>query len=189
MDTFPGKKLGDEIEYASGEGTYLEDEEIKASLCGNAVIDKDKRAISVKAVFKPPVKIRVGQELYGLVDSVGETSANIIIGYELKDGSRLDTSNDYAMLRMEGVKSPGTFIKTMKDVIRAGDLVRVEVLKITKGAIDVSMKKNELGVVNAFCSKCRSPLWLTKDNKLFCAKCERYETRKIGSPYLGRHME
>lgn len=189
MHAYPGEKLGNEIEYAAGDGTYSENEEVIAAEYGIVNVDNRTRTISVKSVFKRPVKINVGQRWYAFVESVNDTSASLILLSECDSKSRSYTVNSFAVLRIENAKRPGTFLKTMKDIMRIGDLVKVEILRVTNGAIDVSMKDEELGVIKAFCKTCRAPLKLTKDNKLFCAKCERYESRKVSPSYLEKMGE
>lgn len=180
---FPADELGDEIEYAAGEGAYSEDDRVKAALCGKKKIDAASRTISIKPAFNTPIKIKEGLELYGMVENVAETHAAIRLTYDRDGKERYDLSNDYSMLRIEDVKAPGQYIKSMRDALKAGDIVRVKVLKIKRGGIDVTMRGEGLGVIKAYCSKCREPLAL-KGNRLFCSKCNKHEMRKLGSPYI-----
>ncbi|MCX8200304.1 MAG: exosome complex RNA-binding protein Csl4 [Candidatus Micrarchaeota archaeon] len=185
MET-PGNALGEEIEFAAGKGTYTENEVVRASLCGSKDIDEKKRTISIKPCFATAENIKVGQRAYAVIDSVGETHAMMtIFDYEKEHGGkRVNFVSDFAMMRIEGVKSFGVFMKNMSEAVRVGDIVKVEVSKIERGGIDVIMKGKELGVVKAFCSSCRRPLVLNKDNKLFCQNCNRTEARKIASSYI-----
>lgn len=181
---FPGDKLSEEIEYAAGAGAYSEDGIVRAELCGTPHAEDKSRTIKIIPAFSTPVKVKVGQELFGIVEDVGDTHATITLSYDKSKGVRYDLSNDYSMLRIENAKQKGQYVKYMRDLIRIGDIVKVKVLRLVKGAIDVSMNGKGLGVVKAFCTLCRSPMSL-KNNKLYCPKCKRYEVRKIGEPYLG----
>ncbi|MEM3364031.1 MAG: exosome complex RNA-binding protein Csl4 [Candidatus Micrarchaeia archaeon] len=185
MET-PGKVLGEEIEFAAGDGTYIENELVRASLCGDKLVDEKTRTISIKPSFATAVNVKVGQKIYAIIDSVGETHAMMTLFDYEKDGNdkRVNLANDSAMMRIEGVKSFGVFLKNMSEAVRVGDIVKVEVSKVERGGIDVIMKGKDLGVMKAFCSNCRRPLVLNKDNKLFCSNCNRTETRKISSSYI-----
>lgn len=181
----PGNKLGDEIEYSSGEGTYSENEEVRAIYCGEENKDEENRSIHINPSFQIVKEIEVGDILYGIVNDVTERSATARLFTDDKDkDKRLNLSNDFAMMRIDSAKRPGEFIKTLKDLLKRGDIIKLQIIKNEKGMIDFSIRNKGLGVVKGNCSKCRGTLKLTKDNKLYCSNCERYEHRKIGSPYL-----
>ncbi len=181
----PGNKLGDEIEHSSGEGTYSENEEVRAIYCGKENIDNESRTIYVTPSFQIVKNIEVGDILYGMVKDVTEKSATATLFNDNKNKeNRLNLANDYAMMRIDAVKVPGQYINTLKDLLRRGDIIKLQIIKLEKDMIDFSIRNKGLGVIKANCSKCRRTLKLTKDNKLYCSNCETYETRKIGSPYL-----
>jgi exosome complex component CSL4 len=181
----PGNKLGDEIEYSSGEGTYSENEEVRAIYCGEESIDGENRTIYVTPSFQTVKSIEVGDILYGIVNDVTERSATArLFTDDKKNEKRLNLSNDFAMMRIDAVKRPGEFINTLKDLLRRGDIIKLQIIKVDRDLVDFSIRNKGLGVVKANCSKCRNALKLTKDNKLYCSNCETYESRKIGSPYL-----
>ena len=176
MET-PGKVLGDEIEFAGGDGAYSED--------GNKIVDEQKRTLGIEPSFGTVLGVKVGQQFYAVVDNVGETHAMMtLFDYDRTGKNRVNLANDFAMMRIEGVKSYGVYMKCMSEAVRSGDLVKVEVSKIARGGIDVAMKANDLGVIKAFCSSCRQAMVLRKDNKLFCSNCNKSEPRKIASSYL-----
>ncbi len=181
----PGNKLGDEIEYASGEGTYSENEEVRALYSGKENIDEENRTIHINPSFQIVKKIEVGDVLYGIVNDVTEKSATATLFTDNSNKERrLNLSTDFAMMRIDAVKTPGVFINTLKDLLRRGDIIKLQIIKVDKDLIDFSIRNKGLGVIKANCSKCKETLKLTKDNKLYCSNCERYESRKIGSPYL-----
>lgn len=181
----PGNKLGDEIEYSSGEGTYSENEEVRALYCGKENIDEENRTIYVTPSFQIVKPIQVGDILYGMINDVNEKSATVtLFSNEKKKENRLNLAKDFAMMRIEAVKSPGVYINTLKDLVRRGDIVKLQIIKVDKDMVDFSIRNSGLGVIKANCSKCKETLKLTKDNKLYCISCDRFESRKIGSPYL-----
>lgn len=181
----PGNKLGDEIEYTAGEGTYSENEEVRALYSGKEHIDEENRTIHVHPSFQIVKKVEVGDILYGIVNEVTEKSATATLFTDgLNKEKRLNLSTDFAMMRIDAVKTPGVFINTLKDLLRRGDIIKLQIIKVDKDLIDFSIRNKGLGVIKANCSKCKDTLKLTKDNKLYCSNCEQYETRKIGSPYL-----
>lgn len=181
----PGNVLGNEIEFAAGSGAYSEEDQVKANLCGAKSVDNTRRTLGIKPAFGTIVNMKVGQKVYAVIDSVGETHAMMtLFDYDKTGKDRLNLSNDFAMMRIEGVKSYGVFIKSMAETVRVGDIVKVEVSKVVRGGIDVAMKSPDLGVIKAFCSMCRQPMVLRKDNKLFCHNCNRIELRKVSSSYL-----
>ncbi|MGB9635172.1 MAG: exosome complex RNA-binding protein Csl4 [Candidatus Micrarchaeia archaeon] len=179
---YPGDDLGSEIEYGAGSATYVENEVVRSKVFGKKLVDNKQRIIDVKPVFAMPEEPKVGMEFYGFVEEVTDTAAAITLDYDRSTGRR-NLPDTYAMMRIEDAKSPGIFVKSMKEIVRAGDIVKVKVSKIKGTAIDVSIKGADLGVIKAFCTKCRIPLKL-KDNKLVCLKCGRTEKRSLGKPYL-----
>lgn len=181
----PGNKIGDEIEYASGEGTYSENEEVRALYCGKENINEESRTIHVSPSFQIVKNIEVGDILYGIINEVTEKSATATLFTDgLNKERRINLSTDFAMMRIDAVKTPGVFIKTLKDLVRRGDIVKLQIIKVERDLIDFSIRNKGLGVIKANCFKCKGTLKLTKDNKLYCPNCEHYETRKLGSPYL-----
>jgi len=181
----PGNKLGDEIEYSSGEGTYSENEEVRALYYGKEKIDEENRTIYVKPSFQTVKPIQVGDILLGVINDVTEKSATVTLFTDgKKKESRLNLAKDFAMMRIEAVKSPGVYFNTLKDLVRRGDIVKLQIIKVDNDMVDFSIRNSGLGVIKANCSKCKETLKLTKDNKLYCKTCDRFESRKIGSPYL-----
>jgi len=175
----PGEEVGTEEEFLRGFGTYIEKEKIRSLLLGEKKIED--RRISVDRPYKYR-KIHRGAIVLGRVENVMENTALVsILPIDTKDG-RYPKTNDYAGLHVSKV-SEG-YVKDLKDKMRIGDIIKAMIIEydIKTGKIGLAMNRPFLGVVKAYCSKCRAPLKRGGDI-LTCERCGGEETRQISNDY------
>ncbi len=178
----PGDFLSTEEEFIAGKNAVESNGEIYSTVSGEVESDQKTKEINVQA-SKPMRALKKGDLVYGRVELVKENSVIITIG-ELADseGQRI-IGFGRAMLPIRNVSRD--YVEKLSDFFKVGDIVKVKVSKLFKDAIDVESQQPDLGVVKAFCSKCRQPLHKF-DSSLRCLKCGSGEQRKLSSEYLLR---
>jgi exosome complex component CSL4 len=85
-----------------------------------------------------------------------------------------------AVLRVANIDRK--YVKSLRDEIRIGDIVRVKVMEVTSHTIRLTTAERDLGVIKAFCSSCRHDLE-KQGTKLVCRNCGSVESRKTASDY------
>jgi exosome complex component CSL4 len=73
-----------------------------------------------------------------------------------------------------------SYVKWLADEFRPSDLIRARVIDAERMRLTTS--EDSLGVVKAYCSKCKGELVL-EGKKLKCPVCNMTETRKISTEY------
>ncbi|MEM2974525.1 MAG: exosome complex RNA-binding protein Csl4 [Candidatus Micrarchaeia archaeon] len=173
----PGEFVGTEEEYVSGRGTYVDDGRIIATVAGDLHIDSKRRATIIPKEKIPEIKI--GSIVYGRVDEVFESKAFVTVEFS-------EISTKERVVAMPGIimvsEIKPQYVRSIRDELRVGDIVKGKVIEITPFNIVISFKSKGLGVIKAFCSKCRHRLTL-KGNMLECGNCGSRERRTLGFPY------
>ncbi len=175
--TLIGDYLGTIEEYVPGKGTYCEEGKIYASNIGEAFLDRDKHIAQVNG--KLPAEIEVGQIVFGEVVNMKRNNITVIVKkirgvdgeVDIKTGLYVSNISD------EYVEKP-------ERLFGVGDIVKGKVIKINSGLIDLTTK-GDLGVVKAFCKRCRHPLIKSKEGKdrLMCGYCGHIGSRKLAADY------
>lgn len=177
----PGEFLGTEEEFVPGKNAFDSEGEILSGSLGNVEWDNKTKEISVNPVVKH-TPIHRDSIVLGRVDLVKENSVSIELcrNADEKDGQVVVPSR--AMIPVRNVSRD--YVEKLRDFFKAGDIVRARISKVLPGGnIDLSTEELELGVVKAFCSKCRKPLYLF-GSSLRCMNCGSSEKRKIAKGYL-----
>lgn len=175
-----GDYLGTIEEFIPGVGTYAENGKIFAARKGVKFLDRKEHKAVVKG--KKPLDLEVGQIVFGEVNRFRKNSVMIIVkkiqGFKEKIGVRMT-------LYISNISK--CYIKKTEDFFGIGDIVKGKIIKIEEELIDISTNEPELGVVKAFCKRCRNPLVKPKKNEvqgmLVCENCSHEERRKIASDY------
>lgn len=172
-----GDYLGTIEEFLLGEGTYAENGKIFAARIGEKVIDAEKHI--VKVLGKKPLEIQVGQIVYGKILDVKKNSVAVNIGKIHGFNEALEIQ---AGLYVSNISD--TYVNKPEDMFGIGDIVKGRVIRIDADLVDITTK-GDLGVVKAFCKRCRSPLVKSEKFKerLICESCGSKEVRKIASDY------
>lgn len=174
----PGKLLGTEEEFIPGDWAYVEDGRIYSCTTGGAEIGSDRR-INIKPLVTVPSLIRAGMMVYGRVEEIFEPVALVRIDPVESGNIRQSSVRLMSVLHVSKVKNG--YVRNVRDCVRIGDVIKARVEDVRKGEVYLNIKDNNLGVVKAFCSRCRSPLVL-RDMLLQCT-CGSREMRKLSSDY------
>ncbi|MCC7552432.1 exosome complex RNA-binding protein Csl4 [Candidatus Micrarchaeota archaeon] len=177
--TKPGEELGTEEEFLKGTGTYLENEKICSLLLGEKKIEDRKMTVDRPYRYR---NLHRGVLVFGRIEKVSDQMALAsIIPIDQKIG-RYPKTNDYASLHVSNVKQG--FVDSLKNEVKIGDIIKAIVINvdIRKGQIEIATDKPNLGVVKAFCSKCRNIL-KKEDNTLVCEQCGFKDNRVISNDY------
>lgn len=176
----PGQELCTEEEFVAGEGTYVENGIVRASVVGIVEINMNNYTIAVRPIKSPSV-IKSKSVVIGKVTGMREELAYIKAALSEQDFKKRKSYTVLLHISQLGVQK---FVKSMYEYLRIGDLVKIKVLN-DKPIYVGTMKGNKLGVILAYCSNCGSELYLDGD-KLVCPKCGNVEQRKVSSDYLLR---
>lgn len=174
----PGDILGTEEEFIPGQGTYTDkDGNIRALNAGIVETDQN-RTISVFSE-KAPQKLKVGDVVYGLVEEMFESVAFLSIEHpDSEELNRIDKIS--AVIPVSEIKDG--YVKSIRDEIHVGDIVKGVVKEITPLRVVVSLKPKGMGVVKAYCSYDRKPMVL-KGRTLVCSYCNQKEERHLADNY------
>lgn len=178
---FPGDFLTVEEEYSSGKNTFEDSGgKIYSAKTGITQYNQKERSVSILEKNRKILTVDVGTIVYGRVMFVKESVVVIAILKTEKEGVERIPFLSSAQLLVSNVSHD--YVDSLKDEFKIGDLIKAKVIKITKYSIELSTKFSELGVIKAFCSKCRKPLGLY-GQELKCNSCGSVETRKVSSDY------
>ena len=175
---FPGKFLGTEEEFIPGDGAYVEEGRIYSCTTGETRVGSDRK-INVKSIVTVPSLIRPGMTVYGRVEEIFEPVALVRLDPIESGNIRQSSVRLMSVLHVSKVKNG--YVRNIRECVRIGDVMKARVEDVRKGEIYLNIKDSNLGVIKAFCSRCRGPLNL-KDGFLQCT-CGSREIRKISSDY------
>ena len=177
----PGDFLSTEEEFEAGNHAFADDEgAIRADSIGVASEDKTNRTVSVTA-SKNVSQIKRGDIVKTKVALVKDGSAMLEIFPPKDNSNRTVLRQARASLPIRFVSKE--YVERLKDMFKIGDIVKVKVEFVSPVGTDVRTNEPDLGVVKAFCSKCRKPLHLF-ETQLKCMSCGNTEIRKVSSDYL-----
>ena len=175
----PGEKLGVEEEFLPGSGSYLEEGLIFSLAIGEP--EYKNKQITVKNKIKLPatelLKQRKRIEVIGIVESILEPIAFVRV--EPVNKNIVLPSND-AILHVSNINRG--YVEKIREKIRIGDIIKAQLIKIEGERIYISLFGSN-GVIEAFCSKCRSRMinlgFQKGSNLVGCPNCGYKETRKL----------
>ncbi len=176
----PGERLAIAEEFDAGENTFREGNEIFASVFGKAHYDKKSHTASVLAE-KSAKPFEIGSKVYARVLAVRKSRVVVKLLYAFQGLEARVATQGYAILFISNVDN--RFIKDLREEFRIGDIIVAEIADIKPYGVYLRTNKPSLGVIKAFCTKCRAELYL-KDSKLMCKRCNNIERRKISAEYL-----
>lgn len=180
---FPGERLGVIEEFTPGNGTYVENGNIYSSITGQLLIDSAKREAHIRPKTRQPLIPREGDIVVGEVTNVQEKTLTLKI---MQIGAaQLSTSFTGIMHISDTSRS---YVKTMSDAFKAGDVVRAKVISTKNREFHLSTQNDKLGVIQAFCIHCGNPLTLQR-NRLRCTVCNSFDKRKLAIDYEGSDFQ
>jgi exosome complex component CSL4 len=176
----PGEKLGVAEEFLPGIGAYEEDGFIFASLVGQSRYDtKSKHVFVIPSMGMPPVPKSGDIVLCEIVD-IKEKMAHVeIVAIRGHEGRTIVGSTRARIYITQMAKR---YVNRISSEFAINDIVRARVNDVRKDPLELSTADNELGVLFAKCSKCRTPLEIN-GKSLQCPNCQHIETRKLASDY------
>lgn len=179
----PGDRIGVIEEYIPHDGTYEYNNEILSSLVGFLERDVEKHTVSIKTIKRITLP-KPGDVVYAVVVSTSERSASVMI---ISINEKL--LNNYLSGLIQIRSSSMSKVKSIREAIRPGDIVKCEVISYNNGVYHLRMHRPEFGVVYALCTKCGGVL-AKSGRELKCQICGNIENRKIANNYgvvkLGR---
>ena len=178
----PGEEVGIEEEFSAGQGTYVENGVVFASIPGQASDEGKTLSVTNKVALKT---LKLGDIVFGRVQEVIEPIALIeVLGIE--DGSqRFMKTSDYVVLHASKVKQG--YVKNIHAEIKVGDIILARIDELRGDEFKISTVDPSLGVIKAFCTVCRRPLAL-KNFNLVCENCGHREYRKASNKYRSVNM-
>jgi len=176
----PGDQLCVIEEMSPSFGTYEKDGVVFATTAGGVSIDLKARSISVLGPdgsnkLALPVK---GDIMIGQVTHAYESRAEVSL---VKRNGKDVLSPLLGEIRIGNVTR--RFVKSMHDVMRAGDIIRAVVLNTHEIPAELSVVGPDLGVILGKCARCGNDLVLTTHNNMVCLRCENHETREAAKDY------
>ena len=173
----PGDVLATAEEYLSGEGTYILDGNICSATAGKVCFDREEMVAKVVPASGPAVP-RVDDIIYGRITSVNPQMVSVYLlcieGQE-RELATLQKGNLHVSNMEAGhTQKPRLLFKSM-------ELVRARVIQ-AEPSIQLSTASPELGIVKAYCRRCRGILDI-KGGELWCGTCEIKEKRKMADNY------
>jgi exosome complex component CSL4 len=174
----PGDQLSTSEELLPGDGTFEEDGIIRASRMGEYIVDQQGHKATVKPLTSVPVLLKKGDIVLAEVNSV--RSSMVIAEVKHVIGEKRPISGDVnGTLHISEISSG--YVKDPSDVIALGDVFQAKVIQV-KPSVQLTTKGNDLGVIKAFCQRCRTPLD-QKGDGLECPQCNHKEKRKLAQAY------
>ncbi|MFX0068666.1 MAG: exosome complex RNA-binding protein Csl4 [Candidatus Hodarchaeota archaeon] len=172
----PGDKLGVIEEFVPGSGTYQEDGVIYAAAVGTILIDIKKKKVIVSPYVKP-ILPRKGDIVLGLIEAVEGKRAYVTIAMIGEEALPYPFSGIIFVRQ-----ATGRFLETIYEAFAPGDIVKAVITDEENGMYKLSTADEDLGVTQAFCSKCGAEI-VKKQKRLKCSSCGSIEQRKVVGDY------
>jgi exosome complex component CSL4 len=174
----PGDFIGTTEEFTAGDGTYVNVSDIFSLNVGYVNIDRKSRKISIVPKTDVPPELEEGDIVVAEVINMRDSVALVSIGAIKGKGEREFLTNGPAAIHVSNVKD--SYVKNLSYEFSMLDIVKAKVINTQN--MRLSTAEKSLGVMKAYCSRCRTALAID-ENKLKCPSCGRTETRKISSDY------
>lgn len=174
---FIGEYLGTIEEFLPMDGTYVEDGKIYASVIGDLRQNNERKIV---LNLKPP-KIAVRSIVLAEVTDVRRNSASATIRRILGHKQNVSIPAGIFISQISDA-----YVDDVSTFFGVGDIIKAKIVRNEKNLLDLSTKGN-LGVVKAFCKRCRHELILNKEKigskTLICPSCKKEEIRKTAGDY------
>jgi len=174
---FPGERLGVIEEFLPGQGTYVEEGNIYSATTGYLQLDKINKEAQVHSQVRTPLIPKKGNIVIGHVSSVSDKTMSIDI-FQIDD--KIINTSFTGVMHISNTSQ--SYVKTMFDVFKVGDVVRSKVMSTMNREFHLTTQGNELGVIQAACSRCGDQL-IIRNRRLRCPSCQVSEIRKLASDY------
>jgi exosome complex component CSL4 len=178
----PGDCIGSEMESLPGQGTFVENENIYSTLSGDV---KDEARTLAVLQQKPLASFKLGTTIIGVIENIVEPIA-LVRMKEGGDSHRFGDNPDYAVLHASMIKRG--YVKNVRDELKIGDIIRAKIVDVRNGEMRLSTDSENLGVLKAFCGKCRHAMAIAEGG-LQCESCGFKDNRKVASDYRKAKVE
>jgi exosome complex component CSL4 len=176
----PGEELSTAEEFEGRENTFQDDGVVFSDSIGEAEFDSGNYEVKVKK--SKPLKIFTpGTKVYGVVSAVRKNYVLISMREAYMGNEKRVLTRSHATIMVSMIAQG--YVRDIRDAFRVGDIIVAEVEAIKPYGINLRTNKPDLGVIRAYCSKCRKPLHMVQE-KLMCTNCGSLEKRKTGSGYI-----
>ncbi len=177
---FPGDVIANEEEYLPGKGTFADDGQVSAANYG--IMDKDdkRREARVEPLTHVPRPMGHGLLVAGVMQQVRDNVAFVSLIPYTEGKVRWVAPQDNAVLRVANVRRG--YVNSLKDEFLVGDVIRAKIIHADDDSIVLTTDDKNLGVIKAFCDRCRTPMELRK-GELECPSCSWKGHRKLADDY------
>lgn len=173
----PGERLGVIEEFIPDSGTYVKDGVIFSKIVGRSLVDLQNRRVSVYPAFDGVVVPKLSSTVVG---QIGNAQSDNVLVRIFKVGNKRLSGEFGGILHISDVSD--RYVTAMSDVCKPGDIVRAKVISEKNRIFHLSTNDKNLGIVDAFCSRCGS-LLEPERYELRCPKCGNIEKRKLAPDY------
>ena len=170
-----GDYLGTTEEFLSGKGTYSEEGKIYASITGKKIFDSKKHVAEIHG--KSCEELSVGQTVFGEIFNLQGNIVQVIVKKIKGSKGKIDVKTGIHVSNIAD-----EYIERPEEKFSIGDIIKAKVIKVTPRLVDLTTK-GDLGIVKAFCRKCRHSMIKSGKGVLECENCGSKESRKIASDY------
>jgi len=166
----PGAVIATEEEYVAGKNTYVEEGQIKAKNLGVPRFDHERKEASIEG--KSVDALRSGDVVFGKIILLKESMVVVEL-VSAENGKKITQKS--AQLPVRNVSTE--FVDNLKKMFKIGDIIKAKVSTISPLGIDLITNETGLGVIKAFCGKCRGEM-SHSSGKLMCLSCGNIEERR-----------
>lgn len=173
----PGERLGVIEEFIPDSGTFVKDGVIYSRIVGRSLVDLQNRRVSVYPATEGAVVPKVSSIIIG---QIGNAQSDNVLVRIFKVGNKRISGEFGGILHISDVSD--RYVNSMNDVCKPGDIVRAKVISEKNRIFHLSTNDKNLGIVDAFCSRCGG-LLEPERYELRCPKCGNVERRKLAPDY------
>jgi len=173
----PGERLGVIEEFIPDSGTYVKDGVIYSKIVGRSLVDLQNRRVSVYPAVEGVVVPKLSSTIVG---QVGNSQSDNVLVRIFKVGNKRLSGDFGGILHISDVSD--RYVNSMNEVCKPGDIIRAKVISEKNRIFHLSTNDKNLGVVDAFCSRCGN-LLEPERFELRCPKCGNIEKRKMAPDY------
>jgi len=180
MDVLPGDHVGAIEEYMPSAGAFSSDEGVYSSNIGKLELDAKTHSARVKPKTRVAKLQGVGSVTVGVIAEASDSVAIVDLAQLDYDKVSLVPNGVSAVLHVSNIRRD--YVKDLRDELRIGDIIRARIIESNEHTTKLTIDGRELGVIKAFCIRCRQPLRMS-GSKLICDRCGDIENRKTAEDY------
>ena len=173
----PGERLGVIEEFIPDSGTYVKDGVIYSKIVGRSLVDLQNRRVSVYPAVEGSAVPKLSLTIIG---QVGNAQSDNVLVRIFKVGNKKLSGDFGGILHISDVSD--RYVNSMNEVCKPGDIIRAKVISEKNRIFHLSTNDKNLGVIDAFCSRCGN-LLEPERFELRCPKCGNIEKRKMAPDY------